>query len=91
MTDNYDLVLLNGEVMLPDGLSQCNVGVKNGKIAIISGNGNLTGDKILDCKGLHVLPGVIDSQCHFREFLFVHLPFVVPAWHCSTPNGSYTF
>tara|TARA_Y100000590_G_scaffold109050_1_gene124272 strand:- start:87876 stop:89213 length:1338 start_codon:yes stop_codon:yes gene_type:complete len=67
VTDNYDLVLLNGEVMLPDGLSQCNVGVKNGKIAIISGNGNLTGDKILDCKGLHVLPGVIDSQCHFRE------------------------
>ncbi len=31
----------------------------------ICGNGRLT--KTIDCKGLHILPGVIDTQVHFRE------------------------
>ncbi|MBS82608.1 MAG: dihydroorotase [Gammaproteobacteria bacterium] len=67
MSDKYDLLLTNGEVMLPDSLKQCHVGIKNGKIATITNDSNLDAQKVIDCKGLHVLPGVIDSQCHFRE------------------------
>ncbi len=67
---NFDLVLKNGEVMVPTPqglfLQNLNVGVRAGKIAAISAS-ELQGSQVLDCKGLTVLPGVIDSQVHFRE------------------------
>lgn len=67
MTASYDLVLKGGTVVNQDGVGIRDVGVKGGRIVAI---GNLaaadTGEKI-DCTGLHVLPGVIDSQVHFRE------------------------
>ena len=67
MPENYDLLLKNGKVILPDGIKEVNVGVVKGKIQAISDNSNISADEIFDCRGLHVLPGVIDSQVHFRE------------------------
>ncbi|MED5430416.1 MAG: dihydroorotase [Pseudomonadota bacterium] len=67
MPENYDLLLKNGKVVLPDGIKEINVGVVKGKIQAISDNSNISADEIFDCRGLHVLPGVIDSQVHFRE------------------------
>ena len=61
----YDLILKNGTVWSVGGPVQTSVGVKDGKIAGIG----VTGDagETIDCTGLDVLPGVIDSQVHFRE------------------------
>ena len=67
MSDNYDLLLKNGEVVLPDGVSKVDIGVLNGKIKAIEQTSSSSAKQIVDCKGLHVLPGVIDSQVHFRE------------------------
>ncbi len=67
MSDNYDLLLKNGKVVLPEGIKDINVGVTEGKIQAITENSNASADEIFDCKGLHILPGVIDSQVHFRE------------------------
>ena len=63
----YDLVLKNGSVVLPEGIKTIDIGILNGSIKDI---GNLSGSDThdsIDCSGLHVLPGVIDSQVHFRE------------------------
>ena len=63
----YDLVLKNGSVVLPEGIKTIDIGIFNGSIKDI---GNLSGSDThnsIDCLGLHVLPGVIDSQVHFRE------------------------
>ncbi|MFC6199783.1 dihydroorotase [Ponticaulis profundi] len=63
----YDLVLKNGFVVTPGGTTQTDIGVKDGKIVHI---GSITHDQIgesYNAKGLHILPGVIDSQVHFRE------------------------
>ena len=63
----YDLVLKNGSVVLPEGIKTIDIGVINESIRDI---GNLSGSDtydFIDCSGLHVLPGVIDSQVHFRE------------------------
>ena len=67
----YDLILKNGTVVLPSATTQVDIGIKDEKIHTI---GNLSEcdtdcctDNIIECKGLHVLPGVIDSQVHFRE------------------------
>lgn len=45
---------------------QTHVGIKDGKIKFI-GNENAPAVQIIDAKGLHLLPGIIDSQVHFRE------------------------
>src|SRR5271157_2630496 len=67
MPQTFDLVLANGTVVNQDGAFSRDVGVRVGRIA---GIGDLSADSAgerIDCKGLHVLPGVIDSQVHFRE------------------------
>jgi dihydroorotase len=50
---------------------EIHVGVKDGKIAELTDK-NLPAQQIVDAKGLHLLPGVIDSQVHFREPGMVH-------------------
>ena len=63
----FDLILSRGTVATPAGLVVTDVGIRDGRIETL---GDLAGGKAaeeIDCTGLHVLPGVIDSQVHFRE------------------------
>lgn len=62
---NVELKLRGGRVHLPSGPADVDIGVSGGKIVAI-GNVGDAGETI-DCTGLDVLPGVIDSQVHFRE------------------------
>lgn len=64
---SYDLVLKNGTVVLPGVTLKTDIGVAGGKIVRIGDLGALPAQKTIDCAGLHVLPGIIDSQVHFRE------------------------
>lgn len=66
MTTSYDLIVKNGTVYLPGGPVSADIGVIGGRIAAIGALGGDAGE-VIDCTGLHVLPGVIDSQVHFRE------------------------
>jgi len=69
----FNLILKNATVLLPDpagpGLRETRVdlGVHEGRIAKIGLDSQDSAEKVLDLKGLHILPGVIDSQVHFRE------------------------
>ncbi len=65
MAETFDLILENGSVWTPAGLAETNVGVRDGKIAALGVTGD-AGERI-DCTGLTIMPGVIDSQVHFRE------------------------
>ena len=67
MSDGFDLILKNGMVATPWGIASCDVAVTQGRIAAIGWLGAATAAAVLDLRGLHVLPGVIDSQVHFRE------------------------
>src|SRR3982751_1140855 len=62
---SYDLLLSNGVVWTPGGPVETSVGVRDGKIVAIGASGDA--GETVDCTGLTVLPGVIDSQVHFRE------------------------
>ena len=67
MPETYDLILRGGEAVTPSGRGQADIGVRGGKIAAI---GQLTAEsasEVFDATGLTVLPGVIDTQVHFRE------------------------
>ena len=64
---NYDLILQGGTIVNHDGTGAANIAIKNGKIAAIGDLGTASADQTLSCTGLTLLPGVIDSQVHFRE------------------------
>lgn len=63
----YDLILKGGTVVNQDGEGRRDVGVKDGRIAAIGDLTSADAGEVVDCTGLHVLPGVVDSQVHFRE------------------------
>ncbi|TGV27715.1 dihydroorotase [Mesorhizobium sp. M4B.F.Ca.ET.143.01.1.1] len=67
MATTYDLILTGGTVVNHDGEGFRDVGVKAGRIAAIGDLGQASAGETIDCKGLHILPGVVDSQVHFRE------------------------
>ena len=63
----FDLVLANGTLVNQDGVGPRDIGVVAGKIAEIGDLGRASAGERVDCTGLHILPGVIDTQVHFRE------------------------
>ncbi len=67
MTETFDLVLSRGAVVNHDGIGPRDVGVREGRIAAIGDLSAAEAGERIDCAGLHILPGVIDSQVHFRE------------------------
>jgi dihydroorotase len=67
MSDTLDLLIINGRVMTPGGLVEADIGIAGGKIVSIGALSGGAAAETFDAKGLHVLPGVIDSQVHFRE------------------------
>ncbi len=67
MRASFDLLLKNGRVVTPGGEGEADIGVQNGRIMAIGDLAQASSDETIDCAGLHVLPGVIDSQVHFRE------------------------
>jgi dihydroorotase len=68
MTKLFDLVIRGGTVVSHAGEGVATIGVKDGRIVAIGGSiGDQAADKVFDAAGLHVLPGVIDTQVHFRE------------------------
>ncbi|AWC24764.1 dihydroorotase [Aminobacter sp. P9b] len=67
MATTFDLILKGGTVVNHDGIGVRDVGVTNGRIAAIGNLGSASAGETIDCLGLHILPGVVDSQVHFRE------------------------
>jgi dihydroorotase len=64
---HYDLVIRGGTCVLPWGLEQTSVGVRDGRIAAIGVGIDATADTAIDAAGLHVLPGLIDPHVHLRD------------------------
>jgi dihydroorotase len=67
MVEKFDLVIRGGYVATPSGIASADIGVRGGRIAAIGALGSDTAATEFDARGLHALPGVIDSQVHFRE------------------------
>lgn len=66
MSETFDLVLKGGTVVNQDGVGPRDIGIRDGRIAAIGAVSGEAGESI-NCSGLHILPGVVDSQVHFRE------------------------
>ena len=87
----FDLLIRGGTCVTPSGVQRADVGILGGAIADI---GDLTASKAadeLDAKGLHLLPGVIDSQVHFREPGLTHKEDIGSGSACAALGGVTCF
>ena len=67
MAETFDLIVAGGICVTPSGREECDIGIRDGRIAAIGDLAAAAAGRRIDAKGLHVLPGVIDTQVHFRE------------------------
>ena len=62
-----DLILKGGTLVNHDGVGARDLAIHEGRIVGVGDLGEFSAAETLDCRGLHILPGVIDSQVHLRE------------------------
>ncbi|MCF2525580.1 dihydroorotase [Bradyrhizobium sp. G127] len=67
MAQTFDVILKSGTVVNQDGEGVRDIGITDGRIAEIGSLNGAGAGEVIDCKGLHILPGVMDTQVHFRE------------------------
>jgi len=65
VTTEVDLVLKGGRVVTGDGIFEAGVAIRDGKIVAVAADELLPpAKKVIDVKGNHILPGIVDSEAH---------------------------
>ena len=64
---SFDLLIRNGTCVNHMGIGAGDVGITAGRIAALGDLSQASAARTIDARGLHVLPGVIDTQVHLRE------------------------
>ena len=67
MADSFDIVFKGATLINHTGEGEADLGIRDGRITAIGDIGEGLADETIDATGLHILPGVIDTQVHFRE------------------------
>jgi dihydroorotase len=67
LADSFDLVLKGATIVSHAGEGVADLGITNGRISALGELAASRAGRVIEAKGLHILPGVIDSQVHFRE------------------------
>ncbi|HET6389160.1 dihydroorotase [Hyphomicrobium sp.] len=67
MVETFDVVIRGATVVNHDGEGVRDIAIRDGKIAAIGDLRSAAAAEIIEAQGLHILPGVIDTQVHFRE------------------------
>ncbi len=81
----------NAQVVLPDGVEQIDVVIDGNYIAELDAAAGVRVDEELDAAGLHLLPGVIDDQVHFREPGLTHKEDLASGARACAKGGITTF
>ncbi|TWT87850.1 dihydroorotase [Neorhodopirellula pilleata] len=92
-------LIRNANVVLPgDGFASAsgrvekrNIFIDHGKIIDVDASDQVTADRVVDADGLHLLPGVVDDQVHFREPGLTHKEDLSTASHACAAGGVTTF
>lgn len=67
VAERFDLLIKRGVIATPSGLEGADVGIRAGRIAALGSLARADAAAAVDARGLHILPGVVDTQVHFRE------------------------
>ena len=91
MTAVYDIVFRNGTVVNQDGVHRIDVAVSSGRIAALGSIRAASAGESVDCTGLTLLPGVVDSQVHFREPGLTHKACIASEARAAVAGGVTSF
>ncbi|MBV6457014.1 MAG: L-hydantoinase [Fimbriimonadaceae bacterium] len=87
----FDWVIRGGEVIRPEGIAREDLAIAGGRIVAL---GDLTGaeaENTFDASGMQILPGVIDTQVHFREPGLEHKEDIATGSEAAAAGGVTTF
>ena len=65
-----NMLIKNAKLVLPEGTKSGSIRIKDGVIVDIDLENSImpeSNEQFVDANGLHLLPGIIDPQVHFRE------------------------
>lgn len=63
----FDLIIRQAEIVNHGGRGIGDIGIRHGKFAEFGDLSQASAEKVFDAAGLTAIPGVIDTQVHFRE------------------------
>ncbi len=84
-------LIKNAVCVLPDGLASVDVLVDGERIVSVDAPATTVADEIVDASGLHLLPGVIDDQVHFRDPGLTHKEDLHTGSRACAKGGVTTF
>lgn len=78
-------------VVLPEETGRFDVLVENGRIVSVDAAIHATADEVVSAQGLHLIPGVVDDQVHFREPGLTHKEDLFTASRACAKGGVTTY
>ena len=67
MSRTFDLIIRNADILNYSGRGRGDIGITGGRFAAFGDLSQATAADVFDASGLLAMPGVIDTQVHFRE------------------------
>ena len=84
-------LIRNAQVVTPDEELVTSVLIEDERIAAIDPAIQTQAEEVLDAEGLHLIPGVIDDQVHFREPGLTHKEDLTCATRACAKGGITSF
>ena len=85
-------LILNGTLVNENRIFEADLLIKDGKIEKIEKDlSHLSADQVIDAAGLHILPGLIDDQVHFREPGLTHKANIYTESRAAVAGGITSF
>ncbi len=88
---NKKTLIRNATVVLPDEILRTSVLINGSTLAAVDAAVHASADEVVEAAGLHLLPGVIDDQVHFREPGLTHKEDLAHATRACAKGGVTTF
>lgn len=88
----YDLLLLNATLVNEGRVFRADVGIRDQRIETIAKDlSSSAATQVMDATGLHLLPGMIDDQVHFREPGMTHKGDIATESAAAVAGGITTY
>ena len=85
------LLIKNAQIVNEGKIYKSDVLIEDQSIKQIANNINTNVEQIIDAEGLHLLPGVIDDQVHFREPGLTHKANIYTESKAAVAGGITSF
>lgn len=85
------ILIKNAQVVNEGEIKAQDLWIKEGRIEKIAATIDKTADQVIDAEGLHLLPGLIDDQVHFREPGLTHKANIYTESRAAVAGGTTSF